>query len=217
MISEESKSRIGRDFFLTDAVDLAKKLLGKKIVRIIDEKKLICRIVEVEAYMAPEDKGSHAYKNKKTAKTNYLWRLGGHLYVCSVYGNTFCMNIVANCSNKPQAVLIRAVEPIKGLGTIIENRKNIHKSKKVSLSFLTNGPGKLTAALKIDKTFNGVDLCSSKEIFLLDDDKERYNYELGISKRINIEYADEWKDKPWRFFIKKNIFVSKVKSKFLII
>jgi DNA-3-methyladenine glycosylase len=215
MIFEESESRLGRDFFMTDAVDLAKKLLGKKIVRIIECKKIICRIVEAEAYMAPEDKGSHAYNNRKTKRTSNLWKNGGFLYVCSVYGNTYCMNIVANDDKKPQAVLIRAVEPIKGLSTIIENRKNIYKSKKVSLSFLTNGPGKLTAALKIDRSFNGVDLCSSKEIFLIDDDNDKYSFEMGMSKRINIDYADEWKDKPWRFFIKKNLFVSKVKSNYL--
>ena len=206
-----SESRISRDFFMTDAVNLALKLIGKKIVRKIRDKLIICRIVETEAYMAPQDKASHAYLNKKTERNKYLWKLGGNLYICNIYGNTFCLSILANDETKPETVLIRAVEPEKGLASIIENRKNIIKINQKNLSFLTNGPGKTTEALMIDKTFNGIDLTTSSFIYLLNDLNS--NFEIGISERINIKNAKDFKNKLWRFYIKNNKFVSKVKFK----
>jgi DNA-3-methyladenine glycosylase len=208
-----SEDRIKREFYTTDVVDLAKKLLGKKIVRKAGDKFTVCRIVETEAYKAPEDKACHAYGGKKTEKTKYFWQIGGNLYVYSIYGNNMCMNITASDADKPEAVLIRAVEPLRGIEIIKKLRKaDTKKDTTSNLANLSNGPGKTGAALDIDKTFNAVDLCTSDKIFLVDD--EDFKFEIGTSKRINIDYAEEWKNKLWRFYIKNNIFVSKVpKSK----
>lgn len=203
-----SEERIQRDFFMTDVVDLAQKLIGKKIVRKINDKYIICRIVETEAYKAPEDKACHAYNNKKTEKTKYFWQIGGKLYVYSIYGNNMCLNIVASDEKKPEAVLIRAIEPLRGIEMIKELRKFGEKKESSSnLKNLCNGPGKTGASLNIDKSFNGVDLTTSDKIFLLYD--ESFKFEIGISKRINIDYAEEWIHKEWRFFVKDNAFVSK--------
>jgi DNA-3-methyladenine glycosylase len=207
-----SEDRIKRDFFMTDVVDLAQKLLGKKIVRIIDGKYIICRIVETEAYKAPEDKACHAYNNKKTEKTKFFWQIGGNLYVYSIYGNNMCMNITASDADKPEAVLIRAVEPIRGIEIIKKLRKFENKKETPgNLKTLTDGPGKTGASLDIDKSFNGVDLTNSDKIFLVDD--EEYKFEVGVSKRINIDYDEEWKDKLWRFYVLNNVFVSKAPKK----
>ncbi len=203
-----SPYRLQRNFFLTDAVSLAKKLIGKIIVRKINEEVIKCRIVETEAYMAPEDKASHSYNNRKTDRTKPFWNTGGHLYVYLIYGINNCMNIIANDADKPQAVLIRAVEPISGLDLI-----KIHRNMNIdnNLHMLTNGPGKVSASLKIDRSYNEVDLCSSDEIFLLDEEND---IQIDRSVRINIDYAEEYVYKPWRFFAKGNKYVSKVKIKY---
>lgn len=204
-----SKARIQREFFMTDGVDLARKLIGRIIIRKIDDVYVRCRIVETEAYIGPHDKGAHCYNNKKTDRTKYFWNKGGCLYVYMIH-NSNCLNIVANDADKPEAILIRAVEPLNGIEKIKELRgdKNpsIATKKIVNLS---NGPGKVGAALKIDRSHNAVDMCTSDEIFLVDDVDSKFTIERSV--RININYAEEYIYKPWRFFIKDNPFVSKVK------
>mmetsp|Transcript_44477 Transcript_44477/g.68089 ORF Transcript_44477/g.68089 Transcript_44477/m.68089 type:complete len:129 (-) Transcript_44477:187-573(-) len=128
---------------MIECVELSKSLLGKIIVRETEKGTIKCMIVETEAYCAPEDKACHAYNNKKTERTKYFWNDGGHLYVYSIYGSNCCMNITASDKNKPEATLIRAVEPIEGIELIKENRKI--NSKKIK--DLTNGPGKVCASM----------------------------------------------------------------------
>jgi len=195
---------LAADFYQTDVVTLAKALLGKIIVRRLpDGKKIKVMIVETEAYKAPEDKACHAYNNKKTDRTKYFWTDGGHLYIFSIYGPNNCMNIVAADKTRPEAVLLRAVEPIDGLDIIKSNRKiNCKKIKD-----LTNGPAKLTKAIQIDKAFNGFDLTQKDAaVYLIENDG--YKFETMVSKRVNIDYAEEWIEKPWRFYIKDNDFVT---------
>ena len=202
-LPEAEEKPLSADFYKTDVVTLAKDLLGKIIVRKLpDGSKIKVMIVETEAYKAPEDKACHAYNNKKTDRTKYFWTDGGHLYIFSIYGPNNCMNIVAADKNQPEAVLLRAVEPIEGLDIIKANRKvNCKKIRD-----LTNGPAKLTKAIQIDKSFNGFDMTKpDAEVFLVDGG---YKFETMVSKRINIDYAEEWIEKPWRFYIKGNDFVT---------
>ena len=200
-----------REFFMTDAVTLSKSLLGKILVRKLNNTLIKCRIVEVEAYIGGEDKGSHTYQNKKTERTKYFWNPGGFLYVYLIYGTNHCFNIVANDSSLPQACLIRAVEPLSGQQIISQNRQQTNKKRYVHSEYnLTNGPGKVCSALKIDRTYNGHDMCNSNELFLVEDDSP-YKFKIKSSPRINIDYAEDYRDKPWRFFIKDNQFVSKHK------
>ncbi|WP_066500405.1 DNA-3-methyladenine glycosylase [Abyssisolibacter fermentans] len=194
--------RLGVDFYQQNAVTLARQLIGKTLVRKIENSYIKCRIVETEAYCGPEDKACHAYNNKRTNRTQVMFKNGGIVYIYMIYGMYYCLNIVANKEGKPEAVLIRAVEPLDNIDIIRENRKI--KTNKNYL--LTNGPGKLCNALKIDKTFNGYDLIKGGELFILSSNKE---CNIVETKRINIDYAQEYKDKLWRFYIKDNKFISK--------
>jgi DNA-3-methyladenine glycosylase len=208
-----SKRRIQREFFKTDVVDLAQKLLGKIIIRKIDGEIIKAKIVETEAYKAPEDKACHAYNNKKTERTKYFWQDGGCLYVYTIYAVNTCLNIVSSDPDKPEAVLIRAVEPIDGLDKIKKLRKDESGSDKLAkLVNLTNGPGKAGQALGISVAMNSLDLCESEEMFLVEDECAK-EFVVERSTRINIDYAEEYIYKPWRFYIKGNPYVSKVKIK----
>ncbi|TDT72483.1 DNA-3-methyladenine glycosylase [Hypnocyclicus thermotrophus] len=195
---------LNKDYFQNDAIFLAKDLLGKILVREINGKKILCKIVETEAYIGPEDKACHAYNNKRTKRTEAMFLEGGCTYVYMIYGMYNCLNIVANKKDKPEAVLIRAVEPLNELEYLKKNR-NIKSKKRYDL---TNGPGKLCKALKIDKKLNKYDLCKNKKLFILDSKDKKI--EIVEAKRINIEYAEEYKYKLWRFYIKGNKFVSKI-------
>ncbi len=178
-------------------------MLGKVLVRKIKNKYIHCRIVETEAYMGEIDRASHAYKGKQTKRTINLYQPGGSVYVYSIYGIYYCLNIVVNDQKSAESIFIRAVEPLNHLDILQQNR--LVKSKKII--DLTNGPSKLCQALKIDKLLNGINLATSDEIFLASDG---YRPDKIIkTPRINIDYAKEDKDNLWRFYIKGNDFISK--------
>lgn len=192
--------KIQKNFFLVDGITLAKKLLGKILVRKIDGKILKARIVETEAYMGPLDKAAHSYQNRRTKRTEPMFLEGGHIYIYFIYGMYYCFNITANTKDIPEAVLIRAVEPLENKEYMKELR-GVKKDKDIS-----NGPGKLTKALKIDKSINTLDLTDNNEIWLEDDD---YKVKKIIeAERIGINYAEEYIHKPWRFYISDNSYVS---------
>jgi len=195
--------RLKQEFYQKDAVQAARDLLGKIIVRKYDGKTITVKIVETEAYCGAEDKASHAHNNKKTKRTAPMFKEGGHAYIYLIYGMYYCLNVVTAAENNPHAVLIRGVEPLKGLKYIKENRQ-IKSSRSKDL---TNGPGKLSQALKIDKSFDGCNLVENNSLYLTDGGTE--DFEIESSPRVNIDYAEEYKDKKWRFFIKNNKYVSK--------
>ena len=192
--------RLEREFYLTDGITLAKKLLGKIIVRKVDNKILKARIVETEAYMGAIDKAAHSYQNRRTQRTEPMFLEGGHVYIYLIYGMYHCFNITANKKDIPEAVLIRAVEPIENIEYMKELRK-VKREKDIS-----NGPGKLTKALSIDKNINSFDLTNNNEIWLEDDN---YKIEKIIeAKRVGIDYAEEYTHKLWRFYISDNPHIS---------
>jgi len=195
--------RLKQEFYQKDAVQAARDLLGKIIVRKYDGKTITVKIVETEAYCGAEDKASHAHNNKKTKRTAPMFKKGGHAYIYLIYGMYYCLNVVTAAENNPHAVLIRGVEPLKGLKYIKENRQ-IKSSRSKDL---TNGPGKLSQALKIDKSFDGCNLVENNSLYLTDGGTE--DFEIESSPRVNIDYAEEYKDKKWRFLIKNNKYVSK--------
>ncbi|EEF84273.1 DNA-3-methyladenine glycosylase [Borreliella spielmanii] len=183
-----------RYFFLEDATTVAKLLLGNLLIRKINKKEIVVRIVETEAYMGITDSACHSYGGKRTNRTNAMYSIGGYSYVYMIYGVHYMFNIVTADKNNPQAVLIRSVEPIS---PFLEGK-----------GILTNGPGKLTKFLNIDLTFNKVDLIGNNELFL----QKSFNLDFNIvcSKRININYAQKDDiNKFWRFYIKDNKFVSR--------
>lgn len=199
------------DFFNVDSVTLAKKLLNKYLIREYDNKKIITKIVETEAYMGVIDKAAHAYKNKKSVRTAPLYLSGGHIYVYLIYGMYNCLNIAANKENIPECVLIRAVEPINNFDEISFNRysKSYDELNNYQRKNITNGPGKLCKALNIDRSLSGKYILGS-ELYIMDNEDE--NFEIVTDKRINIDYAEEYKDKLWRFYIKNNKYVSVIKN-----
>ncbi|MGI6412109.1 MAG: DNA-3-methyladenine glycosylase [Syntrophomonadaceae bacterium] len=198
--------RLPRSYYLNDTLYIAKDLLGKVIVHNSPEGLTAGRIVEVEAYIGPNDRASHAYKNLRSKRTAIQFGLGGYAYIYQIYGMYYCFNIVTQIENKPEVVLVRAVEPTIGIPMMMKRRRYSQSNR---LKNLTNGPGKLCQALGIDKHLYGQDLCGDV-LYLADDGFYASNSEITQTTRINIDYAAEDKDLPWRFYLTGNPYVSKV-------
>lgn len=188
-----------RRFYTRNTLIVAEELLGKHLVRYVDGNEMIGRIVEVEAYGGSDDPGSHACRGM-TPRNQLMFREGGFAYVYFVYGKHYCFNVVTEKRNVPGAVLVRALEPIKGIELMRKNR-GIH-----SVLNLTNGPGKLAEAMKITRKQNGLDLTKSKELFICKSGEKEERFEVVSTRRIGIKVGV---DKPWRLYIKNNRFVSR--------
>lgn len=186
----------------SDILFLAKDILGKKLVTHIDGKITSGIIVETEAYKAPEDKGSHAFGNKRTTRTEVMFGAGGVSYVYLCYGIHHLFNVVSGKKGEAHAILLRAIEPIEGIETMLERRSMSKMSKN-----LTNGPGKFTQAVGIRTSYGGIDLYEKKKIWI-EETEVKSDFQISSGPRIGIPYAEECIDWPWRFWIKDNPFVS---------
>lgn len=198
-----------KEFYKQDALTLSKEILGKIIVREVDNITLRAKIVETEAYIGEIDKASHAYNGRRTERTEPLFREGGISYVFFIYGKYYCFNVISGIENKGEGVLIRAVEPLNEFDYLAKKRFNesydkLSESKKKAL---TNGPSKLCMALSIDKSDNYKNLYEKGDLYIEDGDCEKF--EIIETKRIGIDYAEEAIDFPWRFYIKGNKYISK--------
>ncbi len=195
--------KIPVDFFShNDVLKISKNLIGKNIITNINNNITSGMIVETEAYAGIYDKASHAYKNKRTNRTEIMYKKGGICYVYLCYGMHYLMNIVTADENIPHAVLIRAIEPKNGIDIMLKRRK----FKKVSCN-LTNGPGKLSQALAIDQKLNG-ELLDGENIWIEDSKVNIDEKDILSSPRIGVDYAKEDASLPYRFYI-KNKWVSK--------
>lgn len=201
-------NKVSKEFYQQDTLEVSKGLLGKFLVHKVDGIELMGRIVEVEAYMGPHDKAAHSYNNRRTERVEIMYGPPGFAYIFAIYGMYFCMNVVTGEVGIPNAILIRALEPISPLNQLSLNRygRNYSDLNKRSVINMTNGPGKLCSAMKIDKSNYGDDLCGESLYILKSDTNE--DFEICTSPRINIDYAEEAIDYPWRYFIKNNPFVS---------
>ena len=185
-----------------NTLEIARDLLGKTLVVPTETGKRVSgKIVETEAYMGELDKGAHSYKNRRTKRTEVMFHAGGAAYVTLIYGMYYQFNIVVGAENVPHAILIRAVEPLENIEIMRERRGKIKDTN------LTSGPGKLCIALAIEKDFYGEDL-TGKKIWLEEGEKISKN-KIASGKRIGIDYAEEYAEKPWRFWVKDNPFVSR--------
>lgn len=189
--------RLNRKFFSQNSVIVAKKLLGKILIRKINGRKISGMIVETEAYRGNKDKGSHAYK-KITSRNKIMFGPPGFTYVYFCYGNHYLLNIVTEKKGKPGAVLIRALEPLTNIDEMKKRRRVFDKNQ------LTNGPGKLTEALAIGKKENNIDVIKDKNIYI-EDLKLKKFFKIISSSRIGIKQGLE---KKWRFYIAGNKYVS---------
>lgn len=203
------RKKLSRKFYNRTSLDLAQDLLGKYLVHTVNGIELVGKIVETEAYMGPIDKAAHSYNNRRTKRTEVMFGPPGYAYVYVIYGMYFCMNIVANKVDTPQAVLIRALEPVANIEKMAELRyqKSLLTCSNKEISNLTNGPGKLCKAFNITKLENGIDLC--KGSFFLFQSHEKPEFEVVSTTRVGIDYAEEAVLYPWRFYIKGNRFVSR--------
>jgi DNA-3-methyladenine glycosylase len=192
-------TKLPRSFYQHTTTKVAKHLLGKLLVRQHSDGVAIGRIVETEAYIGPRDLACHAAKGR-TRRTEVMFGPAGHAYVYFIYGFYNMLNLVTEKVDYPAAVLIRAIEPIDG----IELMKSRRRSD--SLRDLASGPGKLCQAFAIDRSLNGADLCGDT-IYVLDNSEPLPNF--SARPRIGVDYAGRWKDKPYRFLIRGNKFVSK--------
>jgi DNA-3-methyladenine glycosylase len=193
------EKRVGRPFFERYTPFVAKDLLGKSLVRILNGVRLSGLIVEAEAYRGMDDPASHAHRGV-TKRNAVMFGEPGFSYVYLSYGANWCLNLTTERRGRPGAVLIRALEPREGIATM-RVRRGLEEVEE-----LTNGPGKLTKALGINKELNSQDLILSRRLYLAEVGNEEL--EIGVSPRIGVGSGS---DKRWRYFVKWNRFVSKAR------
>lgn len=198
--------KLPKTFYTRDnVVSIARDLIGKLLVTDHNGIITVGRIVETEAYNGRKDKACHAFL-KRTKRTEVMYKAGGIAYVYLCYGIHHLFNIVTNKEGYADAVLIRALEPLKGI-EIMKSRRNLENVK-----FLTSGPGKLSSAMRIRKEDTGTDL-TGNYIWIGSDAIQENPENIEVDRRINVDYAEEDALLPWRFFIKNSPFVSKKKQK----
>lgn len=203
-----------KNLFQQSTLDLSRQLLGMELIHEIDGKATSGRIVEVEAYKGPEDRGAHSYGGRRTKRTEVMYGRPGHAYIYLIYGMHFCFNIVTGVPDKPEAILVRALEPLRGIDRMAE-RRGIHLAfdedgnpKQNKMKPLTNGPGKLCQALGISMEQYGHDL-TRKPLYIKSVSEPLAEEKIATGPRINIDYAGEARFYPWRFWIKDHSFVSR--------
>lgn len=195
--------KLSLDFYLSqNVVQTARQLLGKVLVTNIDGIHTSARIVETEAYVAITDRASHSYNGRRTNRNEHMYAEGGTSYVYICYGMHHLFNVVTNESEIPDAVLIRAAEPLEGIEAMLK------RTGKMKPDFsLTKGPGNMSRALGISKIHSGVKL-TGHGLFVAEDGIEYPANSIGASKRIGIDGAGEDALLPYRFYVKGNRFVS---------
>jgi DNA-3-methyladenine glycosylase len=182
-------NRLPRDFYDRDTQTVARELLGKYLVRVRRGRARIGRIVEVEAYLGAHDRAAHSCRGL-TPRNAVMFGPPGHAYVYLIYGMHHCMNIVTESEGRAAAVLVRALEPVRGL----EGR--------------TQGPGLLCKAMGIDRRLNGRDLLSD-DFHVAAPRGAAQPLDIVRRPRIGVEYAGHWARRLLRFYIRGNPFVSR--------
>ena len=195
--------KLKREFYrrpdtLTTAQDLLGKLL---VVPDASGKRISGMIVETEAYLGEIDRAAHSYGGRRTPRNEITFGIGGYAYVFFIYGMYNQLNIVCGAIDSPRVVLIRVIEPVEGIETM-RGRRGEMKDRN-----LTSGPGKLCIALDIDRSFNGENLLENR--IWLEDYRTVSVGDIDSGKRIGIDYAGDDAEKPWRFWVRDNKYVSR--------
>jgi len=185
-----------------DVIQIAKDLLGKILITKFDGVVTSGRIVETEAYIGITDRASHAYNGKRTARNEHMYAAPGISYVYICYGMHHLFNVVTNKKGIPDAVLIRAVEPLQGIPAMLKRTGKLKPDYT-----LTKGPGNVGRALGISKDHSGINLSGNK-VFIATDGIAGSVNDIGESKRIGVEGAGEAAAYPYRFYVKGNRYVS---------
>jgi DNA-3-methyladenine glycosylase len=191
----------------TDVILIARELIGKIIVTNFNGVITSGRIVETEAYVALTDRASHSHGGKRTTRNEHMYAGAGTTYVYICYGMHHLFNVVTNKKDVPDAVLIRAVEPLTGIDIMLK------RTGKLSPGYsLTKGPGNAAKALGISKENSGLNLMKN-EIYIADDGYTIEHDLVGISRRIGVEGAGDAALLPYRFYVKGNKYVSSYPNK----
>jgi len=185
-------------------LQVASDLIGKVLVRRYKGRNLAGKIIETEAYTGPLDLACHASKGK-TPRTAVMFGPPGFSYVYMIYGFYFCLNVVTEAEGYPAAVLIRAVEPLENINTM----RNLRSGPRLDTN-IASGPGKLCIAMSIDKTLNATDMTGAT---LWIEDRRIPAGPIDSGPRIGVDYAGEYRDKPWRFLERGNPHVSHFRRK----
>lgn len=204
-------ARLSRDFYLGDTVKITQALLGKYLVRRLGENTLVCRITEAEAYVGRCDKACHAYGGRRTERTEVMFGPPGHAYIYLIYGMHHCLNLVTEPEGEPSAVLIRGGEPVWEEGEMRRARFGSPGNPMTAYqkkNFL-NGPGKLCQALSLTRAENGLDL-TGDTLFVCESPLDLGLPALAPARericcgpRIGVDYAEEAREFPWRFWLEK--------------
>lgn len=186
---------LGPDFFARNTVEVARDLLGKVLVRELEDETLFGRLVEVEAYLGPDDQAAHSYRGHRSPRNDVMFGEAGHAYVYFTYGMHFCMNLVTGQEGRSSAVLLRAGEVVEGLELARKRRTTARRDTE-----LASGPARLTLALGVDRTLNGADACGPDGIpFALLTGSPAEPARIRTGPRTGVAGAGA--ATPWRFWI----------------
>jgi DNA-3-methyladenine glycosylase len=194
--------KLPRSFYFADTVSIARALLGCVIWRRLGDEQFAARLVETEAYLGANDLASHARGGLRSARNESMYLAGGHAYVYFTYGMHWCMNVVTQEAGTAEAVLLRAAEPLQGIESMRSRRPKAKRDND-----LMNGPGKLCAALAIDKSLDGIAL-NSDVLYLTGRDIAVKETDIAVSPRVGIDNAGEAAHWPLRFFLHASRYVS---------
>ena len=201
-------TRLNEAFYLReDVVQISQELLGKHLVTNFDGQLTVGKIVETEAYRAPEDKASHAYDNRLTPRTKVMFEPGGRCYIYLCYGIHHLFNVVTASDGIAHAVLIRAIEPVWGIETMLQ-RRNMPQLK----TNLSAGPGTCSQALGLTTAFSGLSLTDDTAMIWIETPVVSEPFQIQSGTRVGVAYAEESAFLPWRFSIAGNKWVSKAKG-----
>ncbi len=179
-------SPLSRDFFDRPTLKVAKEILGKYLLRETQAGVIHTRIVDVEAYVGPEDRASHASRGR-TKRTDIMFGPSGFIYVYLIYGMYHCLNLVTDRIDYPAAILIRGIEVIE------------KDNGPLDVPIRIQGPGRVTRFLEIDKNLNGIDATLGKLVWVEDRGAHVSPKKIQKRTRVGVEYAGTWANKPWRF------------------
>ncbi|MFT3703646.1 MAG: DNA-3-methyladenine glycosylase [Agriterribacter sp.] len=195
--------KLDYDFYSqTDVVKLARLLIGKVLVTKWEGIETSGRIIETEAYNGVIDKASHAWNGRRTARTEIMYGDAGSAYVYLCYGIHHLFNVVTNSKDTPHAILIRAIEPLTGIDTMLKRT-----GKKKNDHTLGSGPGNVSKALGLFTKHSGLTLLND-EVFIVDDGFKAVNKDILATPRIGVDYAGEDASLPYRFILKNNPHLS---------
>ena len=198
-------ARLSRQFYNRPTLEVARDLLGQRLVRLWQGQRLAGLITEVEAYRAPDDRASHAWGNRRTARTETMFCEGGRAYIYLCYGIHHLFNVVTAPEGLAHAVLVRAIEPLEGIDLMLE-RRNLHTPAPK----LCTGPGALAQALGLRTAQNGISLLDTgSPVWIEDRGFAVSETEIAAGPRIGVDYAGECAAWEWRFWLKHSKFVKR--------